>query len=78
MSKARPRQPGPLAPAAARRRAPKKPGESRRSATWRAWSNDGARIVATGPSFETARDAARASGEADPIVEPIPRRGRLA
>jgi hypothetical protein len=45
---------------------------------WRAWSNDGERILAVGPSFGAARDAARAMGEMDPIVEPAPPHARLA
>ena len=45
---------------------------------WVAWSNDGARVVAGGGSFEEARAAARALGEPDPIVEQDPAKARRA
>ena len=50
----------------------------KRPARWVAWSNDGARVVARGASFEEARAAARTLGEPDPIVEHDPVRSRRA
>jgi hypothetical protein len=52
--------------------------QSAREPRWVAWSNDGSKIVARGDTLEGAREAAHAAGEADPIIEPIQPRARLA
>ena len=50
----------------------------RREPDWVAWTNDGSRPLARAATFEEAREAARALGEPDPILEPAQIRGRQA
>ena len=45
---------------------------------WIAWSGDLSKVVAKGATLEAARDAARALGESEPVLEPVQRRARLA
>jgi hypothetical protein len=57
---------------------PRRPTRVAREPEWVAWTNDGSRILAKGATLEAARDAARALGEPDPILEPAQIRARLA
>lgn len=50
----------------------------RREPDWVAWSHDGSRPLATAATLEEAREAARAQGEMDPILEPVQIPGRHA
>jgi hypothetical protein len=70
MNKTRPERSGSPAPATTGRRS----GELERVA----WSNDGTRALATGATLEAAREAAKALGEPDPILEPAQRNARIA
>jgi hypothetical protein len=70
MNKARPK---PIDPPIAGRTRPR-PGEPE----WVAWSHDGRRELARAATFEEAREAARALGEPDPILEPAQLPGRQA
>ena len=52
--------------------------EKQREPQWAAWTSDLSRIVAYGATLEEARDSARALGEAEPALEPVQSRHRLA
>ncbi len=39
---------------------------------WIAWSRDGMRIIAIGPTFEEARAKGREAGVPEPLVECVP------
>jgi hypothetical protein len=53
-------------------------GRPRREPDWVAWTHDGSRPLARASTFEEAREAARALGEPDPILEPAQIPGRRA
>ena len=40
---------------------------------WIAWNHEGTRIVASGRTFQEAKDAAAAAGETDPVLGKAPK-----